>query len=145
MIVLLLAMVFMLVGMGKSAICLVFMSMGVAVAMMDMIMIVLESMGMTVLVMVWVAMFFRAMIVIMIMIVVMLVGMDVFMGVFALAHGMPLLLLWLLALQLINTINMHPQASLQECCSQRIRVADNLELEVKKPGWFTNKNFKRGS
>lgn len=102
MVVLLFVMVFMLVSMGKRAIWLVFMSMGGVVAMMDMIMIVLESMGMAVMVMVLVAMFLRAMFVTMLMIMVMLVGMDVFVGVFALAHGMPLLLSWLLSLQLLG-------------------------------------------
>ena len=108
MVVLFFGMVFVLVCMRKRAVCLVFVSMGGAVAIMNMIMLVLESMGMTVVVMVQVTMFFRVVFVTMLMIMIMLVSMNVFVGVFTLAHGMPLLLLWLLSLQLLSGIDMHP-------------------------------------
>ena len=97
MLVLFLIVAFMLMFMGKRAVCLVFMSMAGAVPLMGMIMLVLEGMGVAVVVLVLVAMFFCAMLVTMFMVVVMLVGMDVLVRMFSFAHGLPLWLSWLVS------------------------------------------------
>jgi hypothetical protein len=82
-------MVFVLMIMRKNGIGLVFMGMGGAITMMDMLVFMFKRMGMLVVVMVWVAMFLRVMLVTMFVLMVMFMVVHMIMWMFSLAHDVP--------------------------------------------------------